>query len=106
MEPLNATVRVTDQSVEVWCPTQDTLQAYWVTIDETGLHPEQVKVHPTYVGGAFGRRTQGDDVRMAVAVAKEYPGVPVKTIRSEEHTSELQSLMSSSYAVFCLKTKK
>src|SRR3546814_5062563 len=30
------------------------------------------------------------------------PGVPV---RSEEHTSELQSLMRISYAVFCLKTK-
>src|SRR3546814_2723404 len=28
------------------------------------------------------------------------------TSRSEEHTSELQSLMRSSYAVFCLKTKK
>src|SRR3546814_8074269 len=27
------------------------------------------------------------------------------TIRSEEHTSELQSLMRNSYAVFCLKTK-
>src|SRR3546814_9242444 len=27
-------------------------------------------------------------------------------IRSEEHTSELQSLMRISYAVFCLKTKK
>src|SRR3546814_8147203 len=26
--------------------------------------------------------------------------------RSEEHTSELQSLMRTSYAVFCLKTKK
>src|SRR3546814_9376618 len=26
--------------------------------------------------------------------------------RSEEHTSELQSLMRKSYAVFCLKTKK
>src|SRR3546814_8622661 len=26
--------------------------------------------------------------------------------RSEEHTSELQSLMRSSYAVFCLKNKK
>src|SRR3546814_5238563 len=26
-------------------------------------------------------------------------------LRSEEHTSELQSLMRSSYAVFCLKTK-
>src|SRR3546814_7364965 len=28
------------------------------------------------------------------------------TLRSEEHTSELQSLMRISYAVFCLKTKK
>src|SRR3546814_8948464 len=27
-------------------------------------------------------------------------------VRSEEHTSELQSLMRSSYAVFCLKNKK
>src|SRR3546814_14114295 len=29
-----------------------------------------------------------------------------QTTRSEEHTSELQSLMRSSYAVFCLKKKK
>src|SRR3546814_10331536 len=40
------------------------------------------------------------------------PTVPAGTarlrisIRSEEHTSELQSLMRISYAVFCLKTKK
>src|SRR3546814_3418515 len=32
------------------------------------------------------------------------PGCAV-TARSEEHTSELQSLMRSSYAVFCLKKK-
>src|SRR3546814_4931043 len=33
--------------------------------------------------------------------------VPLKPKnRSEEHTSELQSLMRSSYAVFCLKKKK
>src|SRR3546814_7027175 len=31
------------------------------------------------------------------------PGLP---LRSEEHTSELQSLMRTSYAVFCLKKKK
>src|SRR3546814_7836048 len=30
----------------------------------------------------------------------------VQDARSEEHTSELQSLMRSSYAVFCLKKKK
>src|SRR3546814_10478656 len=31
---------------------------------------------------------------------------PATMCRSEEHTSELQSLMRISYAVFCLKTKK
>src|SRR3546814_1507031 len=31
---------------------------------------------------------------------------PVHAKRSEEHTSELQSLMRISYAVFCLKKKK
>src|SRR3546814_7291207 len=36
-----------------------------------------------------------------VVVAQEIFGV-----RSEEHTSELQSLMRISYAVFCLKKKK
>src|SRR3546814_3147096 len=37
------------------------------------------------------------------------PPAPVRRLqrpRSEEHTSELQSLMRSSYAVFCLKKKK
>src|SRR3546814_7747222 len=40
------------------------------------------------------------------------PGVPATNrtesvaLRSEEHTFELQSLMRTSYAVFCLKTKQ
>src|SRR3546814_3221039 len=34
------------------------------------------------------------------------PGPPRLLQRSEEHTSELQSLMRISYAVFCLKKKK
>src|SRR3546814_2713676 len=33
-------------------------------------------------------------------------GVDTELARSEEHTSELQSLMRISYAVFCLKKKK
>src|SRR3546814_6193372 len=33
-------------------------------------------------------------------------GIPICEDRSEEHTSELQSLMRISYAVFCLKKKK
>src|SRR3546814_9521348 len=36
----------------------------------------------------------------------EHQSIPVAGRRSEEHTSELQSLMRISYAVFCLKKKK
>src|SRR3546814_20278036 len=35
-----------------------------------------------------------------------FPWPSMTAWRSEEHTSELQSLMSISYAVFCLKNKK
>src|SRR3546814_1892427 len=38
-------------------------------------------------------------------VAVEVFGITVFKARSEEHTSELQSLMRISYAVFCLKKK-
>src|SRR3546814_4281225 len=49
--------------------------------------------------------------RAALAILEAAPGVEVDVVeylktRSEEHTSELQSLMRSSYAVFCLKKKK
>src|SRR3546814_7977137 len=40
-----------------------------------------------------------DDAKQALADATAF----VKAQRSEEHTSELQSLMRISYAVFCLK---
>src|SRR3546814_10614084 len=46
-----------------------------------------------------------------VALRRQYgdsdgPAVDTPRNRSEEHTSELQSLMRNSYAVFCLKKKK
>src|SRR3546814_10886713 len=43
--------------------------------------------------------------RQTVVAAPPWIGVAT-TLRSEEHTSELQSLMRISYAVFCLKNKK
>src|SRR3546814_8335634 len=44
-------------------------------------------------------------MQVAVAVLSE-KDTGAKKLRSEEHTSELQSLMRISYAVFCLKKKK
>src|SRR3546814_8038797 len=42
---------------------------------------------------------------LPIAAARQR-GRPAAAVRSEEHTSELQSLMRNSYAVFCLKKKK
>src|SRR3546814_9029938 len=56
------------------------------------------------------RKMPTGDITAAIAGALLRTKVPADDIairiRSEEHTSELQSLMRISYAVFCLKKKK
>src|SRR3546814_6769433 len=63
-----------------------------------GLGPNELRARLTQA-----RRTLSD---VAVALNLNRRGsAPGKLWRSEEHTSELQSLMRISYAVFCLKKK-
>src|SRR3546814_8112182 len=52
------------------------------------------------------RKFADEAARGAVGLAVELRQRDVVELRSEEHTSELQSLMRISYAVFCLKKKK
>src|SRR3546814_2419728 len=47
----------------------------------------------------------GSTVTKVDVDANDKNGADKATVRSEEHTSELQSLMRISYAVFCLKKK-
>src|SRR3546814_9122967 len=47
-----------------------------------------------------------DDMGEAISAALAAAGNGLMSARSEEHTSELQSLMRISYAVFCLKKTK
>src|SRR3546814_2959500 len=57
---------------------------------------------PKYVGGDMHSPLLTERIQTtSVAVADT-----MSFLRSEEHTSELQSLMRISYAVFCLKNKK
>src|SRR3546814_4226830 len=65
--------------------------------DQGGLVALALAAHP--VGGAADQIAR----QQQVAVVLEH-GLGAR--RSEEHTSELQSLMRISYAVFCLKKKK
>src|SRR3546814_19848488 len=55
--------------------------------------------------GERPRRSAGDRHRPDRRRRGQAYGLSVGPMRSEEHTSELQSLMRISYAVFCLKKK-
>src|SRR3546814_1412314 len=52
------------------------------------------------------RETREDDAGSGNADRELPVEIAAHNLRSEEHTSELQSLMRISYAVFCLKKKK
>src|SRR3546814_10842832 len=65
-------------------------------IDHRSYEAQGIGLEPQHKIGAAGARRE----------AKGEDAERVADHRSEEHTSELQSLMRSSYAVFCLKKKK
>src|SRR3546814_5918588 len=54
----------------------------------------------------FDEVTSALDPELVEEVLNVLRRLGAETDRSEEHTSELQSLMRTSYAVFCLKKKK
>src|SRR3546814_5010113 len=73
--------------------------------DETlDIFPAEKAGAPVFVfiHGGYWRALSKDDSSFMAPVFHAAGA----TVRSEEHTSELQSLMRTSYAVFCLKKKK
>ena len=70
MEPCNATVHLQGDRIDIWMGSQSALDNAKMAALETGLKPEQVYFHQMYLGGGFGRRTFGDELRHAIRVAK------------------------------------
>jgi isoquinoline 1-oxidoreductase beta subunit len=54
MEPINATVSVTDTRVDVWSPTQDQAAPLKLVANQLGRDPKDVYVNSAFIGGAFG----------------------------------------------------
>src|SRR3546814_3366381 len=76
------------------------------TFSFTTMETDSMTVLITATGFAPWRQTilpQGDSIRLAIILEKATN--KLETVRSEEHTSELKSLMRISYAVFCSKKK-
>ena len=85
MEPMNCTARITADRAEVWVPTQNGEASLAALSEEAGLPLAQCEVYKHPLGGGFGRRGGTQDfVRVAAAIAKQFPGIPIKTIWSRE----------------------
>ena len=84
MEPMNATVRVSNGGAELWTGTQVPGYARAAVAHVLGIDDEDVTVHQHILGGGFGRRLDVDYIAQAAAIAKTAPGVPVQLIGSRE----------------------
>ena len=85
MEPMNCTVKLSPDKAELWVPSQNAEASMAALSTTAGVPLDKCEVHNHTLGGGFGRRGGTQDyVRYAVAVAKEFPGVPVKVLWSRE----------------------
>jgi isoquinoline 1-oxidoreductase subunit beta len=89
MEPLNATVLLQSDKLEVWLGSQSPMGSIQQAAEASGLKPEQIVIHNCFLGGGFGRRTVNDEMRQAILVAKQI-GKPVKLVwtREEDMTQD------------------
>ena len=83
MEPLNATVHLQPDRLDVWVGTQAADEATEAAAKAAGLEPEKVYVHNGFVGGGFGRRDASDEIVQAIEIAKVVKK-PVKLVWTRE----------------------
>ncbi|WP_353200582.1 molybdopterin cofactor-binding domain-containing protein [Sandarakinorhabdus sp.] len=83
LEPMTATARVVDGRVEIWAPTQSATLAARAVAQALEIDADKVVVHPTLLGGGFGRKVEGDACAQAALIARA-AGRPVQLIWSRE----------------------
>lgn len=84
LEPLNATVRITDDVAEVWAGHQMPRFLQEKVASVAGLEADQVIFHNQFMGGSFGHRLEFEFVIQAAEIAVQMKGTPVKLTFSRE----------------------
>jgi isoquinoline 1-oxidoreductase beta subunit len=83
LEPMNCTARVTADACELWVGTQSPDGAAKAAAAALGIDASKVRVNQCFLGGGFGRRSEGDFVTQAVAIAKQVDA-PVQLVYTRE----------------------
>jgi len=77
LETLTATARIVGDLIEVWAPTQAPGLARAAVARATGFAESAVTIHPTLVGGGYGRKIETEALAQAALIAMEV-GRPVQ----------------------------
>jgi isoquinoline 1-oxidoreductase subunit beta len=96
MEPMNCTADVQADRVDIWAPTQFQTPSQGMGAKVSGLKPEQVFVHTTYLGGGFGRRGWSDFVQDACETSKVMKA-PVQVTWTREDDTQHDYYRPASY---------
>jgi len=83
MEPMNCTVEIKDNRVNIWVPTQAQTSVLEAAKKITGLPAEKIFVYTTYLGTGLGRKAEVDFVIQALEIAKKIK-TPVKLLWMRE----------------------
>jgi isoquinoline 1-oxidoreductase subunit beta len=93
MEPPAALAVYRDGKVEAWAPTQSPQGAQEAIAAAVGVKKEEVTVHVTLLGGAFGRKSF-PDFAVEAAVLSKKTGKPVKVVWSREDDIKVDTFHS------------
>ena len=84
LEPLNATILVTEARVDIWTGHQIQMMAEQMVAEITGHDVENVHLHNMFIGGSFGHRLEFDFLRQTAEIANQMRGTPVQMTYSRE----------------------
>ncbi|MEC7288883.1 MAG: molybdopterin cofactor-binding domain-containing protein, partial [Pseudomonadota bacterium] len=84
LEPLNATILVTDDRVDIWTGHQVQITVEQFVAEITGVPIKNVHLHNMFMGGSFGHRLEFDFIKQTAEIAKQMPGIPIQMTYSRE----------------------
>jgi isoquinoline 1-oxidoreductase beta subunit len=106
MEPPVALARMVEGGCEVWAPTQNPQAAQTEVARILGLEEKAVRVHVTFLGGGFGRKSKADFCSEAAWLARELKApVRVQWTRDDDIRHDYVNTVSANHLTAGLDDK-
>ncbi len=108
LEPLNATIKVSEKRVDVWTGTQTPQFLKSQIAKITQMDEDNIHIHAMMMGGSFGHRLETLVMTQAAEIAMAMPGTPIKLIykREEDFAQDFTRQIAMAKATGHIKGKE